>query len=64
MIISLMPRQVNFIMAAKSVRRPIIGDLAKLMDVVPVERAQDLAIVGKGKILSIANSIMKVNNKF
>ena len=60
MLVSIIPREVSFIMAAKSVRRPIIGDLAKLINVVPVERPQDLAKTGKGNIFCIINSILKV----
>ena len=60
MLISIIPREVSFIMAAKSTRRPVIGHLARLMHVVPVERPQDLAKNGKGKIACIINSILKV----
>lgn len=63
MIVGLFPREVSFIMAAKSVRRRVIGDLAKMIHVVPVERPQDLAKPGKGKILAIVNSILKVKTK-
>jgi len=60
MLVSLIPREVCFIMAAKSVRRPVIGHLAKMIHVVPVERPQDLVKNGKGKIVAIVNSILKV----
>lgn len=60
MIVNVVPREVSFIMAAKSVRRRVIGDIAKLINVVPVERPQDLAKNGKGKIINIKNSILKV----
>lgn len=63
MIVNVVPREVSFIMAAKSVRRRVIGDIAKLINVVPVERPQDLAKNGKGKIVNIKNSILKVFNK-
>lgn len=62
MLVSIVPREVSFIMAAKSVRRPVIGHIAKMINVVPVERPQDLAKNGKGKILAIKNSILKVLN--
>ena len=40
MLVSLVNRPVSFIMAAKSVRRPIIGHIARAIGVIPVERPQ------------------------
>ena len=42
--------KVSYLMAEKSFQRPVIGDIASALDVVPVKRAQDDAIRGKGKI--------------
>jgi glycerol-3-phosphate O-acyltransferase/dihydroxyacetone phosphate acyltransferase len=50
MLMAQIDREVNFIMAAASVRRPIIGHFGRSMNVIPVERPQDLAFVGKGVI--------------
>lgn len=47
-------RPVKFLMAAKSYRRPVIGHFGRWLKCIPVERAQDLASSGKGKIISIA----------
>jgi glycerol-3-phosphate O-acyltransferase/dihydroxyacetone phosphate acyltransferase len=38
-------------MAEASWKRPIVGDLAWALDVVPVKRAQDGAIAGKGQVV-------------
>jgi len=42
--------KVSYLMAEKSFYRPIIGDIASALDVVPVKRAQDAAIRGLGTI--------------
>lgn len=45
-------RSVRFIIAAKSMQRPVIGHFARLMEAVPVVRPQDVpSMQGKGKIL-------------
>lgn len=53
MLIATCPREISFIIAAKSYRRPIIGHIARAIGAIPVERAQDIAEKGKGGILSI-----------
>jgi hypothetical protein len=47
---SVAQRDVRFMVAAKSMRRPLIGQLFQGGKAIPVERAQDKAILGKGKI--------------
>jgi len=42
--------KVSYLMAEKSFERPVIGDIASALDVVPVKRAQDDAIKGVGSI--------------
>ena len=42
---------ISYLMAEKSWKRRIVGDLAWAMDVVPVKRAQDDAIKGKGLVV-------------
>jgi glycerol-3-phosphate O-acyltransferase / dihydroxyacetone phosphate acyltransferase len=42
--------KVSYLMAEASWKRPIIGDLARALDVVPVKRAQDDAVRGVGLI--------------
>ena len=44
--------------AAASIRRRIIGDLLKLSDAIPLERAQDLAKWGPGKIVRVENGVV------
>lgn len=36
--------------AAKSMRRPVIGELFRMNKAIPVERVDDLAKVGKGTV--------------
>lgn len=43
-------RNVSFLIAAKSHRRPFIGLMSRLTASIPVERAQDMMRPGKGKI--------------
>ena len=42
--------KVSYLMAEKSFERPVIGDIASALDVVPVKRAQDDAIKGAGTV--------------
>eukprot|EP00744_Colponema_vietnamica_P008151 GILI01011647.1.p1 GENE.GILI01011647.1~~GILI01011647.1.p1 ORF type:complete len:705 (+),score=164.69 GILI01011647.1:93-2207(+) len=50
-------RQVRFIIAEKSVHRPIIGHFARMMDAVPVVRPQDVGSTqGQGKLVSTDGS--------
>ena len=46
-------RKINFVAAAVSVRRPVIGQFLRAANVIPVERPRDSAKPGPGKILSI-----------
>ncbi|SCV74439.1 BQ2448_8078 [Microbotryum intermedium] len=43
-------RRISFLVAAKSMDRKFIGQAARLMQSIPVARAQDLATPGKGTI--------------
>jgi glycerol-3-phosphate O-acyltransferase/dihydroxyacetone phosphate acyltransferase len=43
-------RAVQFLIAAKSWKRPFIGDIARLMKCIPVARAQDSAKAGTGSL--------------
>lgn len=45
-------RHVRFLTAAKSMRRPFVGLLARSMNSIPVERPQDLAKEGAGLIVT------------
>jgi len=56
-----MNRLVKFIVAAKSMRRPMIGTPMRALGGIPVERAQDIAKPGKGKIISLKNGVLIVS---
>ncbi|OZJ03870.1 hypothetical protein BZG36_03683 [Bifiguratus adelaidae] len=43
-------RVVSFLMAEKTLREPVVGELAKAMHAIPVIRPQDLAINGDGTV--------------
>ena len=44
------PRKLGFLVAAKTMRRKYVGAMARALGGISVERAQDVAILGKGKI--------------
>jgi glycerol-3-phosphate O-acyltransferase/dihydroxyacetone phosphate acyltransferase len=46
-------RRPGFIIAEKSMHRPVVGDFARMLNAVPVVRPQDLAKPGPGKIMAI-----------
>ena len=46
-------RKISFVTAAKSLRRNIIGPMLSASEAIPVERPQDVAVKGKGTIVSI-----------
>lgn len=57
-----LPRPTHFLVAAKSMRRPVIGWLAKTAGSIPVERPQDIAFAGKG-LVSIQNGSSTVTGR-
>ncbi|SBT80821.1 glycerol-3-phosphate 1-O-acyltransferase, putative [Plasmodium malariae] len=50
MLVASIPRQVKFIIAEKSMRRAIIGKLAKIIGCISVKRPEDLKFKGIGHI--------------
>ena len=42
LLVNAVPRPISFIAAAKSARRPIIGQLINASGAIPVERPQDI----------------------
>jgi len=59
------PRFTSFIIAASSYRKKLTGTIAKLTRAIPVERAQDVAKKGTGKILKMeANKVTGEGTKF
>ena len=59
LLISHCPRPLSFCFAASSFNKPIVGYLAKKINVIPVNRAEDLKMGGKGKILMISDTDIK-----
>ncbi|EDO06881.1 putative glycerol-3-phosphate-acyltransferase [Babesia bovis T2Bo] len=55
-LIYAVPRQISFLMAAKSLARRMIGSLARLAGCIPVHRQEDLKYAGIGKITWEDNS--------
>lgn len=52
-------RPVRFIIAEKSMHRPVIGQFARMMEAVPVVRPQDVpSTVGQGKLTQIDRNVV------
>lgn len=65
LIISQCPRPLSFCFAASSYNKPIVGYLAKKINVIPVYRAEDSKMNGKGKIIMKSSTdIQGFNTKF
>ena len=59
LLISHCPRPLSFCFAASSFSKPIVGYLAKKINVIPVNRAEDLKMNGRGKISMLSDIDMK-----
>lgn len=64
MILKYSKRKINFTMAASSFNKKVIGTLAKLLNVIPVNRPEDYKIKGTGTVLFLSSKELKVKNKF
>lgn len=66
MVMQAVGRNVGFLAAAKSMRRKYIGILATVLGSISVERAQDLAVTGEGKVTTTEHGkyIHGKNTKF
>ena len=65
LIISQCPRPLSFCFAASSYNKPIVGYLAKKINVIPVYRPEDSKMNGKGKIIMTSSTdIQGFNTKF
>lgn len=51
-------RPISFIAAAKSCKRTFVGPLISATGAIPVERPQDAAFKGQGKICRIKDQIL------
>ena len=59
LLISHCPRPLSFCFAASSFSKPIVGYLAKKINVIPVNRAEDLKMNGRGKITMLSDIDIK-----
>ncbi len=50
MIMSYCDREISFTMAASSFNKKVVGPIAKLLNVIPVNRPEDYKVKGKGKV--------------
>jgi 1-acyl-sn-glycerol-3-phosphate acyltransferase len=64
MIISNVNRSVSFTMAASSYSKPVIGQIAKLLKVIPVHRPEDHKKKSTGKIAFESAKELKVKLKY
>ena len=59
LLISHCPRPLSFCFAASSFSKPIVGYLGKKINVIPVNRAEDLKMNGRGKISMLSDIDIK-----
>ena len=59
LLISKCPRPLSFCFAKSSFNKPMVGYLAKKINVIPVNRAEDFKISGKGKIMMTSDIDVK-----
>jgi glycerol-3-phosphate O-acyltransferase/dihydroxyacetone phosphate acyltransferase len=62
MILTYCTRAINFTMAATSFNKPVVGNLARMLNVIPVYRAEDYKQKGKGKVKFITPTELEVLN--
>ncbi|EGD82651.1 hypothetical protein PTSG_03309 [Salpingoeca rosetta] len=58
LIITHTPRDLRFLIAAKSVKRWFVGFMARLINSIPVQRPQDAAVRGKGTVTGSSTLIV------
>ena len=58
-LISQCPRPLSFCFAASSFNKPIVGYLAKKINVIPVNRPDDFKVKGKGKVIMTSDTDIK-----
>lgn len=64
MLLAHCPRPISFLIAAKSMTRFAVGFFAKQVNAIPVERPQDIAKSGTGKITIKGKEVTGFNTKF
>lgn len=63
MIMANTQREVSFTMAASSYSKPVVGQIAKVMKVIPVHRPEDHKKQGTGKIRFESDTELSVINQ-
>lgn len=61
LVLARCPRPLSFCFAASSYSKPIVGYLAKKINVIPVYRAEDSKLLGKGKIKMVSEEEVEGN---
>ena len=65
MILSFCRWDVKFLIASKSLHKPVVGTFARMIECIPVARPQDLAFPGDGKIKFVsAEEVIGIGTKF
>jgi len=52
-------REISFMIAEKSYKRPFVGFLARAFHCIPVSRPQDIAVKGEGTVSSDATTVLR-----
>jgi glycerol-3-phosphate O-acyltransferase/dihydroxyacetone phosphate acyltransferase len=60
MIISYCEREVSFTMANSSFKKRVVGNMARLINAIPIYRPEDYKIKGDGKIRIVTPSELQV----
>ena len=61
MIMSNTDRHLSFTIAASSLSKPVIGQVAKALKSIPVARPEDHKVKGKGKLTFLSSTDIEVN---
>jgi hypothetical protein len=64
MIMANCERILSFTMAAVSFNKRVIGDAARAVNAIPVQRPEDYKVKGKGKVRFTSHTEILVNDKF
>lgn len=59
---SIIDKELSYTIANSSFTKPVIGNLAKMVKAIPVKRAEDFKIKGKGEIISLKETKLIGNN--
>lgn len=62
MIASLVDREISFTIAASSFSKPVVGQMAKAVNAIPVKRPEDSKVKGSGNISFLNSTTIKGEN--